>query len=79
MTNALLRQFAEEDGKLVWVDFNDKLTDESGWVPKSLMADEIHPTDAGYDIWMDALMPHLESAGTSGEGKKRGCLSSICR
>ena len=58
-TNALLRQFAEEDGKLVWVDFNEKLTDASGWVPKSLMADEIHPTDAGYDIWMEALAPHL--------------------
>ena len=58
-TNALLKQFAGEDGKLVWVDFNDKLVDESGWVPKSLMADEIHPTDAGYDIWMDALVPYL--------------------
>ena len=58
-TNELLRKFAEEDGKLVYVDFNDKLVDESGWVPKSLMADEIHPTDAGYDIWMDALAPHL--------------------
>lgn len=58
-TNELLRKFAEEDGKLVYVDFNDKLVDESGWVPKSLMGDEIHPTDAGYDIWMDALAPHL--------------------
>ena len=58
-TNELLRKFAEEDGNLVYVDFNDKLVDESGWVPKSLMADEIHPTDAGYDIWMDALAPHL--------------------
>lgn len=58
-TNELLRKFAEEDGKLVYVDFNDKLVDESGWVPKSLMADEIHPTDAGYDIWMEALKPHL--------------------
>ena len=61
-TNTLLRQFAEEDGKLVWVDFNDKLVDSSGWVPKSLMADEIHPTAAGYDIWMDALAPHIATA-----------------
>jgi hypothetical protein len=58
-TNTLLRRFAEKDGKLVWVDFNDKLIDGSGWVPKSLMADEIHPTKAGYDIWMDALAPHI--------------------
>lgn len=41
--------------------FGDKLVDESGWVPKALMADEIHPTDAGYDIWMDALNPNLDS------------------
>ncbi len=59
-TNALLEKFAAEDGKLVWVDFNDRLVDGSGWVPKSLMADEIHPTDAGYDIWMEALLPHLK-------------------
>ena len=58
-TNDLLRKFAEEDGDIVYVDFNDNLLDESGWVPKSLMADEIHPTDAGYDVWMDALAPHL--------------------
>ena len=41
------------------MDFNDKLVDKSGWVPRSLMADEIHPTDAGYDIWMEALAPVL--------------------
>ena len=58
-TNALLKEFAERDGKVVWVDFNKHLVDGSGWVPASLMADEIHPTDAGYDIWMDALAPHI--------------------
>lgn len=58
-TNALLKAFAEADGALVWVDFNDKLVDETGWVPKTIMADEIHPTGAGYDIWMTALAPHL--------------------
>jgi beta-glucosidase len=61
-TNALLKEFAERDGKLVWVDFNERLVDGSGWVPASLMADEIHPTDAGYDIWMNALAPHIPPA-----------------
>lgn len=59
-TNKLLKDFAAKDGKLIWIDFNDKLTDESGWVPRTLMADEIHPTDAGYDIWMAAINPTLE-------------------
>ena len=58
-TNALLKEFAAKDGKVVWIDFNDKLVDGSGWVPKSIMADEIHPTDAGYDVWMAALAPVL--------------------
>ena len=58
-TNALLKAFAERDGKVVWIDFNDKLVDATGWVPRTLMADEIHPTDAGYDIWMEALAPVL--------------------
>ena len=56
-TNALLKQFADRDGKIIWIDFNDRLVDASGWVPKTIMRDEIHPTAAGYDIWMDALAP----------------------
>ena len=58
-TNELLKKFAEDDGKVIWIDFNDKLVDETGWVPKSIMADQIHPTAAGYDIWMEALAPIL--------------------
>ena len=58
-TNERLKAFAEKDGALTWIDFNAKLVDETGWVPKSLMADEIHPTAAGYEIWMEALAPVL--------------------
>ena len=64
-TNARLKQLADSCNAVVWVDFNDKLVDESGWVPKTLMRDEIHPTSAGYEIWMRALAPHLATyAGT---------------
>ena len=58
-TNALLKQFADRDGKIVWIDFNDKLVDATGWVPASIMRDEIHPTAEGYEIWMEALAPVL--------------------
>ena len=58
-TNALLKKFAEKDGKVVWIDFNDKLVDATGWVPASIMRDEIHPTSEGYEIWMEALAPVL--------------------
>ena len=58
-TNALLKTFAERDGKVLWIDFNSKLVDETGWVPVSIMADQIHPTDAGYEFWIEALAPCL--------------------
>ena len=58
-TNELLKKFADADGRLTWIDFNARLVDETGWVPKSIMSDEIHPSDAGYDIWMEALAPVL--------------------
>ena len=56
-TNAILKEFAASRQDVVWVDFNDRLVDSSGWVPRTIMADEVHPTDAGYDIWMEALLP----------------------
>ena len=58
-TNELLRKFAEADGRVTWIDFNAKLLDETGWVPKALMPDQVHPSSAGYDIWMEALAPVL--------------------
>lgn len=61
-TNVLLKQFADKDGKVVWIDFNDKLVDSSGWVPKAIMPDQIHPSDKGYDIWMEALAPVIDKS-----------------
>lgn len=54
-TNALLKAFAEKNPDICWIDFNAEWLDDTGWVPKSLMADEIHPTDAGYEIWTKVL------------------------
>ena len=58
-TNALLKTFAQANPDIAWVDFNDRLVGPDGWVPREIMADEIHPTDKGYDIWMDAVNPVL--------------------
>ena len=59
-TNELLKAFAAAHPEITWIDFNDKMVDASGWVPRTIMADEIHPTDAGYDLWMDAILPRLK-------------------
>jgi beta-glucosidase len=53
----LIKEFAEKDGKIIWIDFNDKLVDATGWVPKSIMPDELHPSEKGYEIWAEALKP----------------------
>ena len=58
-TNEILRDFAEKDGKLEWIGFNAEFLAADGWVPKTLMADEIHPTDAGYELWLEALQGRL--------------------
>jgi len=56
--NRLIRPCA--DGKkVVWIDFNDKWTPNGWGVPKELMPDAIHPSDAGYDLWVQALEPVL--------------------
>ena len=54
-TNALLREYAAAHPEIKWIDFNDKLVDQSGWVPAEIMKDQIHPTDAGYRFWAEAL------------------------
>ena len=58
-TNVLLKAFAQANPDIAWVDFNDRLVGADGWVPREIMADEIHPTDKGYDIWMEAVNPVL--------------------
>ena len=74
-TNALLKEFAERDDNVVWVDFNERLVDGTGWVPASIMADEIHPTDVGYDIWMDAIAPHIPPLPCADRGE--GCVRRV--
>ena len=59
-TNALLKEFAAKHPEITWIDFNEKLVDATGWVPRELMRDAIHPSDAGYDIWMDAILPVVD-------------------
>ena len=59
-TNALLKAYAAAHPEITWIDFNDKMIDSTGWVPRAIMADEIHPTDAGYELWMDAILPRLK-------------------
>ncbi len=67
----ILKKWAKEDGNIVWLDLTEKLTDATGWVPKEIMPDELHPADKGYEIWAEALKPYLREAGVqSQDGNK---------
>ncbi|MBK7807088.1 MAG: G-D-S-L family lipolytic protein [Saprospiraceae bacterium] len=54
--NHLIRQFAEAENNLVFVDIWDKMLNENGY-PKSeiFMADSLHMNKYGYEIWVRAL------------------------
>lgn len=54
-TNARLKKLAASDPSLVWIDIGPELVDETGWVPKTVMGDGLHPSDIGYAVWAKAL------------------------
>lgn len=59
VTNALLREFARTRKDVTLIDLTDAFTGPDGWVPRDLMADELHPTPKGYRLWAAALSSYL--------------------
>ena len=57
--NAAIKGFADGQ-KVIWCDFNAKYLDEKGDT-KWIMKDRLHPGDAGYKIWTEAVLPHFKS------------------
>ena len=61
LVNSVIRKFA--DGKrVIWCDFNSRLLTADGVLEKSMMPDLLHPGEAGYQIWAEALNPYLDYA-----------------
>lgn len=56
--NARLATFA--DGKTIrFLNINDRLADAEGRLLDGMMADRLHPSVRGYQVWADALKPLL--------------------
>ncbi len=55
------RQLATlDDGTNVrYLDLGPKFRGPDGKIPDALMADQVHPTVAGYQVWADAMQPLL--------------------
>ncbi len=59
--DAVNRQLATlDDGANVrYLDLGPKFRGPDGKIPDAIMADQVHPTVAGYQIWADAMQPLL--------------------
>jgi beta-glucosidase len=50
-----------DDGKKTrYLDIWNKLLDAKGSLGADIMADYLHPTTKGYEIWADAMQPLLD-------------------
>ena len=52
--NQLLSAFANEN-KITYVDLTAKMLSPDGTISKDIMSDYCHPTDKGYQIWVDQI------------------------
>lgn len=55
-TDALLAQRFGHDPSLTYLDIGSKFLTADGRLPKAMMPDGTHPSDAGYQIWAEALI-----------------------
>jgi beta-glucosidase len=50
-----------DDGKnIFYMDFGSQMIEVDGSISKSMMNDYLHPGEAGYKIWADAIEPKLK-------------------
>ncbi|MEP4078594.1 sulfatase-like hydrolase/transferase [Haloferula sp.] len=57
--NALIKPMADGE-KVFWQDLTDVFLDDDGVLPKSVMPDSLHPKQAGYRMWVDAMEAKIE-------------------
>jgi beta-glucosidase len=50
-----------DDGKnIFYLDFGSQLIEKDGSISKDIMPDALHPNEAGYKIWANAMEPKLK-------------------
>lgn len=60
--NRRLRNEAEKEG-LTFIDLFPLLANGTGQLPRKFTYDGLHLNAAGYEIWLEALQPHLQGGG----------------
>jgi lysophospholipase L1-like esterase len=59
---AVLARSAEWAGCTVWLDLHPEFIDAQGLQIAHLFVDGLHPSEAGYQVWRDHLLPALNAA-----------------
>ncbi|UCD00017.1 MAG: hypothetical protein JSW66_09065, partial [Phycisphaerales bacterium] len=55
------------DGKMIhYLDINAKFLTDDGFLTKKIMPDYLHPNEAGYKIWAEAIEPKVAELMGSG-------------
>ena len=50
-----------DDGKnIFYLDLGSKFIESDGTISKNIMPDALHPNEAGYKIWANAMEPKLK-------------------
>ncbi len=57
--NAGLAKLAD-NRQVFFMDIGDKFLAADGSIPAGIMADGLHPTEKGYPIWADAILPRVK-------------------
>ena len=52
--NAIIAKL-DDGGKTRYLDISEVFLDGNGEIPKDVMADKLHPTAKGYDLWFEAI------------------------
>jgi beta-glucosidase len=56
--NAIIATYAVP-GRIIYLDFGDRLLDDQGNLPKAVMPDFLHPSGKGFAVWDKAMWPIL--------------------
>ncbi len=62
IVNKGLNELADRSSLITWFDIAPKYLKPDGTLPKELVHDLLHPSTAGYEVWAEALLPHLDKA-----------------
>ena len=60
-TNALLERFTASMWNVAFMDIGARFLQPDGTISTAIMNDLVHPTEAGYRIWFDAIRPILDT------------------